>query len=66
MVAQEPRQDVESVINVITPEMPSIKKLKSYIHYLKKWYPILVYHEDEKEMITVSRTELAATIELWK
>lgn len=49
---------------MITPEMPSIKKLKSRIYYLKKEHHAPVYNEEEKEKITFSRTELATNIKL--
>lgn len=50
--------------DVIPLEMPSIKKLKSRIYYLKKEHHALVYNDEEKKMITFSRTELATNIKL--
>lgn len=49
---------------MITTEISSFKKLKSHIYYLKKEHPVPVYNEEEKEMITFSRTKLAANIKL--
>lgn len=61
---QQPPLNADRVVNVITPKVPSVKKLKHHIYYLNKAYSTPTYDEDEKEVITFTRTELAATIEL--
>lgn len=52
------------MIEVITPEVPSIRKIKRQIYLLKKNYDVPVYKHQEEEVISFSWKELVPTPEL--
>lgn len=54
---QQQKDKGERVINVITPEMSSIKNIKKRIYNLNKSYLIFEYEHNEHEVISFSKKE---------
>lgn len=54
---QQQKDKGERVINMITPEMSSIKNIKKRIYNLNKSYLISEYEHNEHELISFSKKE---------